>query len=231
MITIRKSNERGRHQEGWLDSRHTFSFHTYYDPNHMGFRDLRVINQDRVAPGQGFGMHPHRDMEIFSLVLSGALEHKDNLGNREVIGPYQLQKITAGTGVVHSEYNPSETEEVHFLQIWILPDRDGREPGYVLGDFSAAPRNALTPILNPDGSDGAARLYQDAAVYLGRIDAGEKVGYDLSPGRHGWVQVIAGELKVNGTPLEEGDGAAISDETQLQLEAVTAAEMLFFDLN
>jgi len=231
MITVRKSNQRGHHREGWLDSKHTFSFHTYYDPHHMGFRDLRVINQDRVAPGRGFGMHPHRDMEIFSLVLSGALEHRDNLGNREVIGPYQLQKITAGTGVVHSEYNPSETEEVHFLQIWVLPDREGREPGYVLGDFSAAPRNALTPILNPDGSVGAACLHQDAAVYLGRIDAGQRVGYELAAGRHGWVQVIAGELKVNGTTLQEGDGAAISEETQLQLAAVTAAEILFFDLN
>ena len=231
MITIRKSNERGRHQEGWLDSRHTFSFHTYHDPRHMGFRDLRVINQDRVAPGRGFGMHPHRDMEIFSLVLSGALEHRDNLGNREVIKPYQMQKITAGTGVVHSEFNPSDTEEVHFLQIWILPDRDGREPGYVLGDFSAAPRNALTPILNPDGSSGAARLYQDAAVYLGRIDGGNSVGYELPAGRYGWVQVISGELKLNGIVLKEGDGAAIREETQLQLQAVTAAEILFFDLN
>jgi quercetin 2,3-dioxygenase len=231
MITIRKANERGRHQEGWLDSKHTFSFHTYHDPRYMGFRDLRVINQDRVAPGRGFGMHPHQDMEIFSLVLSGALEHKDNLGNREVIGPYQLQKITAGTGVVHSEYNPSPDEEVHFLQIWILPDRDGREPGYVLGDFSAAPPNALTPILNQDGSAGAARLYQDAAVYLGRIDAGATLDYRLAAGRYGWVQVIGGEIQVNGTALTEGDGAAISDETQLQLQAVTAAELLFFDLN
>ncbi len=231
MITVRNSNERGRHQEDWLDSRHTFSFHTYHDPRHMGFRDLRVINQDRVAPGRGFGLHPHQDMEIFSLVLSGALEHKDNLGNRELIGPWQLQKITAGTGVLHSEYNPSATEEVHFLQIWILPDRAGREPGYVLGDFSAAPQNALTPILNPAGSEGAALLHQDAYIYRGRIEARADFDYRLAAGRYGWVQVISGTIEVNGTTLEGGDGAAISEETRLEFKGVAPAEFLFFDLN
>lgn len=231
MITIRKSNERGRHQEGWLDSKHTFSFHTYHDPRYMGFRDLRVINQDRVAPERGFGMHPHQDMEIFSLVLSGALEHRDNLGNREIIGPYQLQKITAGTGVLHSEVNPSPTEEVHFLQIWILPDRAGRNPGYVMGDFSAAPSNRLTPIVNPGGTEGAARLYQDASVYLGRIDAGTGLEYRLAAGRHAWIQVISGSILVNDIAMEAGDGAAVSDETLLRLAAVTKAELLVFDLN
>jgi len=230
MITIRKSNERGSHQESWLDTKYSFSFHNYYDPKHMGFRALRVINQDRVAAGRGFGMHPHEDMEIFTLVLSGALEHRDNLGNREVIGPYQLQKITAGTGVRHSEVNPSPSEEVHLLQIWILPEREGLEPGYVMKDFSAAAQNALTPLLNQDGSNGAARLHQDASVYLGRLDAGTTLDHALKNGRHAWVQVISGTVKVNDTTLKEGDGAAVSNETQLRLAAETGAELLLFDL-
>ena len=231
MITIRKSDQRGSHQESWLDTKYSFSFHNYYDPEQMGFRALRVINQDRVAPGRGFGLHPHEEMEIFTLVLSGALEHRDNLGNREVIGPYQLQKITAGTGVRHSEVNPSDSEEVHLLQIWILPERNGLEPGYVLRDFSAAGQNALTPLLNPDGCNGAAPLNQDAAVYLGRLEAGAVLDYDLKSGRHAWVQLISGELVVNGTILKEGDGAALSDEARARLEAGTAAEFLLFDLN
>ncbi|AMV73841.1 pirin family protein [Desulfuromonas carbonis] len=231
MITIRKSNERGSHQESWLDTKYSFSFHNYHDPEHMGFRALRVINQDRVAAGRGFGLHPHQDMEIFTLVLSGALEHRDNLGNREVIGPYQLQKITAGTGVRHSEVNPSNSEEVHLLQIWILPDREGLEPGYVMKDFSGAAQNALTPLLNPEGSNGAARLHQDASVFLGRLDAGTTLDYALKSGRHAWVQVILGRGEVNGTKLNEGDGAALSNESQLRLAAENDAELLLFDLS
>jgi len=230
MINVRPADERGRHQESWLDSRHTFSFHTYYDPRHMGFRDLRVINEDRVEAGGGFGMHPHRDMEIFSLVLSGSLEHRDNLGNREVIGPYQMQKITAGTGVMHSEFNPSGTDPVHFLQIWILPEREGLEPGYVIQDFSAAAQNRLTPILAPDGRDGSARLRQDAAVYLGRYGAGSGGSYRLDPGRHAWLQVISGEVALNGIALGPGDGAAVSGEEELTLAARSASEVLLFDL-
>lgn len=230
MLTIRKAAERGQHRESWLDSRHSFSFHTYYDPKHMGFRDLRVINEDRVAPTGGFGMHPHQDMEIFSLVLSGALEHRDNLGNREVIGPWQLQKITAGRGIRHSEVNPSASEPVHFLQIWILPERAGLEPGYEIKDFSAAPRDRLVPLLSPDGRDGSARLYQDASVWLGRFSAGGGADYPLAAGRHAWLQVMAGELDLNGRRLGPGDGAALSDEPGLQLKAPGDSDFLLFDL-
>jgi len=231
MLTLRKSKDRGHHQEKWLDSRHTFSFDTYYDPDHMGFRDLRVINEDRVSPDHGFGMHPHRDMEIFTLVLSGALEHRDNLGNREVIGPWQIQKITAGTGIRHSETNPSTTEEVHLLQIWIMPEEKGLEPGYVLKDFSSAPENRLTPILTPDGRDGSVQLRQDAAVYLGRFSAGGSAEFRLEEGRHAWVQVIRGELAANGQRMEEADGAAISEEEMLKLTTEKGTDLLLFDLN
>lgn len=230
MIIVRPSAERGLGQESWLESRHTFSFHTYQDPRHTGFRDLRVINEDRVQPGHGFGMHPHADMEIFSLVLAGALEHADDLGNREVIGPYQMQKITAGTGIRHSERNPSASEEVHFLQVWIRPERDGLEPGYALRDFSQAPANRLTPILTPDGRDGSARLYQDASVYLARLDKGLRLDYGLRPERHAWVQVISGRLEANETSLQTGDGAAVSEAQMIRLSTPDFAELLLFDL-
>jgi len=230
MLRIRKSQDRGLGRESWLESRHTFSFHTYYDPEQMGFGDLRVINQDRVKAAHGFGMHPHRDMEIFSLVLEGELEHRDNLGNAEIIGPYQLQKITAGTGVMHSEFNPSRTGEVHFLQIWIIPDRNGYDPGYAIRDFSTAPVGRLTPMLTPDGADGSAKIHQDASVYLGRLAAGSTIAYPLKKGRRAWVQVLKGQLTINGSELHEGDGVAIIDEDELSLGAGEESEFLFFDL-
>ena len=230
MLRIRKSQDRGLGRESWLESKHTFSFHTYYDPEQMGFGDLRVINQDRVKAGHGFGMHPHRDMEIFSLVLDGELEHKDNLGNAEIIGPYQLQKITAGTGVMHSEYNPSKTDEVHFLQIWILPDRDGHDPGYVISDFSAAPIGRLTPMLTPDGAGGSAKIHQDASVFLGRLAAGGAIDYPLIKTRKAWVQVLKGELRIKDSKLNEGDGAAVTEEEGLRITSETESEFLLFDL-
>jgi redox-sensitive bicupin YhaK (pirin superfamily) len=196
----------------------------------MGFSDLRVINQDRVEAGRGFGMHPHRDMEIFSLVLDGELEHKDNLGNTEIIGPYQLQKITAGTGVMHSEYNPSTTDEVHFLQIWIVPDKDGYEPGYVIKDFADAPTGKLTPMLTPDGADDSAKIHQDAAVYLGRLTAGSALDYAPEPGRKVWVQVLNGAITINGEKLQDGDGVAIVEEDGLNISAEHDSEFLLFDL-
>lgn len=230
MLTMRKSAERGLGREEWLESRHTFSFHNYYDPNQMGFSDLRVINEDRVKAGHGFGMHPHQDMEIFSLVLEGALEHKDNLGNSEIIGPYQVQKITAGTGVMHSEYNPSATEEVHFLQIWIIPDKKGYDPGYVVRDFSTAPQGVLTPILTPDGTGGSALIHQDASVYLGRLEQGTSASHSFDQNRKGWIQILSGNISANGVLLQQGDGAAIMDENLLDISAVEQSELLLFDL-
>lgn len=230
MITLRKADDRGHHRDHWLDSRHTFSFHTYQDPRHMGFRDLRVINEDHVQPGHGFDMHPHRDMEIFSLVLSGALEHRDNLGNREVIGPYQLQKITAGSGVLHSERNPSTTQAVHFLQVWILPERTGLEPGYEIRDFAAAADGQLTPILTPDGRQDSAHLHQDVAVYLGRLSSGGQISRPLAAGRHAWVQVLSGSVEINDAHLQAGDGAALSAEPEVRFTAREPAELLLFDL-
>jgi quercetin 2,3-dioxygenase len=229
MITVRPSAARGHAQHGWLDSRHTFSFADYQDPAHMGFRSLRVINEDRVQPGRGFPPHSHRDMEIITYVLSGSLEHKDSLGNGSVIRHGEVQRMTAGTGVTHSEYNPSPTESVHFLQIWILPERNGLPAGYEQQALDAA-GGRLRLVASPDGRDGSLVVHQDAAVLAARLAPDERVEHRLRPGRHAWLQVATGALEVNGTALHQGDGAAIGDESQLGIRATEASELLLFDL-
>lgn len=231
MITLRKSNERGRFTSDWLDSRHTFSFDTYQDPQHMGFRTLRVINQDRVAPGQGFPLHPHKDMEILSFVLEGALKHRDSLGNEGIIRAGQVQRITAGSGIRHSEVNPSQDEEVHFLQIWILPKVKGLEPGYETVSFVPTAPNRLHLLASPDGAQGSATIRQDVRLYTATLEAGQALTYRLDAGRHAWLQLIDGEVVLSGLTLAAGDGAAISEEEQLQFRATGEARFLLFDLN
>jgi hypothetical protein len=231
MITVRPSRERGHANFGWLDSHHTFSFGDYHDPKHMGFRALRVINEDRVEPGRGFGTHPHRDMEIISYVLEGALEHKDSLGTGSVIRPGDVQRMTAGTGVLHSEFNPSKSERVHFLQIWIVPDRARLQPSYEQKSFPAEDRkNRLRLIASPDGRDGAVTVHQDAALHAGVLDAGTRLRHPISPGRHAWVQVVRGAINVDGQELGQGDGAAVSDQEAIGIEAREPSEVLVFDL-
>jgi redox-sensitive bicupin YhaK (pirin superfamily) len=231
MIQLRKSSERGHARHGWLESRHTFSFADYYDPHQMGFRALRVINEDRVEPGQGFGTHAHRDMEIVTTVLSGALEHRDSLGNGSVIRPGDVQRMSAGTGIEHSEVNASKSERVHFLQIWILPERPGLAPGYEQMHFDAASRRgALRLVGSRDGRDGSVRIHQDVALYAALADAGQALELPLRPGRHAWVQLAKGALSLNGVDLAAGDGAAASDERILRLLAREPSEVLVFDL-
>jgi redox-sensitive bicupin YhaK (pirin superfamily) len=231
MITLRPSGERGRAELGWLDSRHTFSFSDYYDPKHMGFRALRVINEDRVAPGKGFGTHPHRDMEIVSYVLEGALEHKDSMGTGSVIRPGDVQRMSAGTGVLHSEFNASKSDPVHFLQIWILPERAQLPPGYEQKTFPEEERkNRLCLIAARDGRDGAITVHQDAAIYAGVLAAGASVTQRLAAGRHAWVQVARGAVELAGKRLAAGDGAAVSDEAEITLVAREPAEVIVFDL-
>lgn len=231
MITVRPSQERGHANHGWLDSYHTFSFANYYDPDHMGFRALRVINEDRVAPGRGFGTHPHRDMEIISYVLSGSLAHKDSMGNAATIGAGEVQKITAGTGIAHSEFNPSQTEGVHFLQIWILPEEAGLTPNYEEKMFPIETKQGQwRRIASRTGADGAVQINQDVELYATVLKAGEGRSLELRPGRYAWVQVAQGKISLNGVSLEAGDGAAISDETLLEVQAVSDAEVLLFDL-
>ena len=229
MITVRKAEERGHFDHGWLDTRHTFSFADYHDPAHMGFRHLRVINEDRVAPGQGFPTHGHRDMEIISYVLDGALEHRDSLGTGSVIRPGEVQRMTAGTGVTHSESNPSRREPVHFLQIWILPARRGLTPGYEQKVLDEK-RGALRTIASPDGREGSVTIHQDVALYAALLDEGTEVVHTPAPGRHAWVQVARGAVTLNGQPLAAGDGAAISDEPSLRLAGTAPSEVLLFDL-
>src|SRR5262249_53435358 len=210
MIEVRKAGERGATRLGWLDSRHTFSFGEYYDPKHMGFRTLRVINDDRVRPGAGFGTHGHRDMEIVSYVLDGALEHKDSLGTGSVLRPGTVQRMSAGRGVMHSEWNPSKEEGVHFLQIWILPEKQGIAPSYEERHFPAAERtNALRLLVSPDARDGSVKVNQDAEIWGAVIEAGNETTFELRPGRRAWLQVARGKLEVNGNALGEGDGAQI----------------------
>jgi redox-sensitive bicupin YhaK (pirin superfamily) len=231
MIAFRDRMARGHGRHGWLESFHTFSFGAYHDPAQMGFRALRVINEDRVIPGAGFPAHGHRDMEILSYVLEGALEHKDSLGTGSVIRAGDLQRMSAGAGVRHSEYNASRTEPVHFLQIWIVPERAGGEPGYEQKAFPAGERrNELILAAAPDGKDGAVTLRQDARLHLGRLDSGRAVEHPLAPGRGAWLQVARGLVALNGTEMREGDGAAIEDERRLAVEALTEAEVLLFDL-
>jgi redox-sensitive bicupin YhaK (pirin superfamily) len=231
MIRLRKSEDRGHADHGWLDTRHTFSFADYYEPRHMGFRALRVINEDRVQPGQGFGTHGHRDMEIVSYVLEGALEHQDSLGSGAVLRPGELQRITAGTGVRHSEFNPSATELVHFYQIWLLPERTGLQPSYEQRAFSSADkRGRLRLVASRDGRESSLLIHQDADLFLASLDDGEEVRHDLRPGRHAWLQALCGRVELNGQPLAAGDGAAVQEETALRLRGSGAAEILLFDL-
>jgi redox-sensitive bicupin YhaK (pirin superfamily) len=232
MITIRRADERGHFDHGWLDTRHTFSFASYHDPAHMGFRALRVINEDRVLPGEGFGTHGHRDMEILSFVLSGALAHRDSTGGEGVLRPGEVQRMSAGTGVMHSEFNGSKDEPVHFLQIWIVPDRAGHAPSYEQKRFPDSDRRGrLRLFASPDAADGSVAIHQDALVYGTIVAEGERVRHPLAPGRHAWVQVARGEVDLNGQPLRAGDGAAISDERELVLVGGGAGgEALVFDL-
>ena len=231
MLTIRPSEARGHVEFGWLDTRHSFSFGHYHDPAHMGFRALRVINEDRVDPGAGFDPHPHRDMEILTYVLSGALEHQDSMGNGSVIRPGDVQRMTAGTGVVHSEQNASATEPVHLLQIWLLPARTGLAPGYEQKAFPEAERRGrLRPLASADGREGSVTVHQDVTLYSALLGAGESVRHALDPGRHAWVQVARGAVSVNGETVRAGDGVALSNERSLALEASEDAELLLFDL-
>ena len=231
MIKLRKANERGHAEHGWLDSYHTFSFADYYDPQWMGFRSLRVINDDLVMPGQGFGTHPHRDMEIITYVLSGALEHKDSMGNGSVIRPGDVQYMSAGSGVKHSEFNPSKDEAVHLLQIWIQPDAIGVKPRYAEKSFKETPAGKLHLITSKTGRDGSIAIHQDADLWLGKLEAGQKVTHKLASKRHVWLHVAEGEVALNGNKLVGGDAAAISDENTLELSATKSAQVLLFDLN
>ena len=231
MITIRKSEDRGRADHGWLDSRHTFSFANYYDPAHMGFRSLRVINEDRVLGGTGFGTHPHRDMEILSYVLSGALKHRDSMGHEAILRPGDVQQISAGSGITHSETNASAVDPVHFLQIWIRPDRTGVPPKYEERSYAKAAPGVLHLVASRDGRDGSIPIQQDAEFYLGVLRSGDRVTQTLAAGRHAWVQVAQGEITANGVALRAGDGAALSEEPKLELTAGTPATVLVFDLN
>ncbi|MGL5805523.1 MAG: pirin family protein [Xenococcaceae cyanobacterium] len=239
MLTIRPAGDRGHAYHGWLDSYHTFSFANYYDPKHMGFRDLRVINEDRVAPGMGFGRHSHRDMEIITFVLEGAVEHKDSIGNIGTIKPGEVQRMSAGTGIQHSEYNPSDRDFTHLLQIWILPDRQGIEPSYEQVAFPLKERlGKLRLIASPDGRDGAVTIHQNVELYTAVLEPGNEVSYVLKPDRHAWLQVTKGEVTVNSHNLKAGDGVAICRrqcyaialEKELTAIANTEAEILLFDL-
>jgi redox-sensitive bicupin YhaK (pirin superfamily) len=233
MIVVRSSEERGRGQfGGWLDSRHTFSVANYYDPRHMGFRDLRVINEDRVAGGAGFPTHPHRDMEIISYVIEGAIEHRDSTGKQSVIRPGDVQRMTAGTGVTHSEFNPSPDDPLHFLQIWVLPERRGLTPSYEQRSFSDDERSdRLRLVVDPDGTDGAIRIHQNVRLYSGLLNRGTRISHEVLPDRHAWIQVVDGTLDVSGTTLTAGDGAAVSEADSLEIEAASKAHVLLFDLS
>lgn len=240
MLQIRPSAERGHLDHGWLDTYHTFSFGDYQDPRQMGFRSLRVINEDRVAGGQGFGMHGHRDMEIVTLVLSGTLAHQDSLGNGAPIRPGELQRMSAGTGIRHSEFNPSESEPVHLYQIWLLPDRAGHEPSYEQRAFAPAEQQGrLRLVASPDGAEGSLTIHQDARIYLANVATGTTVTHELTPGRHAWLQVLRGDVRLTAgeasqpaqpANLSAGDGVAVSDETRLAIEGTADAELMLFDL-
>ncbi|MGL4618494.1 pirin family protein [Chroococcidiopsis sp.] len=231
MITLRQSQERGHANHGWLDSYHTFSFANYYDPSHMGFRSLRAINEDRVQPGKGFGTHGHRDMEILTYVLEGALEHKDSIGNGAIVRPGEVQRMSAGTGIMHSEFNSSATEPVHLLQIWILPDRQGLEPSYEQKAFSVAERQGkLRLIAAKDGRDGAVTIHQDVNLYSAILQPQDRVTYQLQPNRYAWLQVARGAVTLNGHSLNAGDGVATSGAELLKISSDRDAEILLFDL-
>jgi hypothetical protein len=230
-VSVRKADERGRTDWGWLDSRHTFSFGEYHDPRHLGFRSLRVINDDRVAAGAGFGTHGHRDMEILSYVLEGAIEHKDSMGTGSVIRPGEIQMMRAGTGVMHSEYNPSKTEGLHFLQIWIVPDRRGLAPAYGQKPVDReAARRGFALLASPDGRAGSLQIAQDATLWLALLEKGEQRELPLRSGRSAWVHVARGAVDVNGHALSEGDGAAVTGTDAVTLAGTGSAEVLVFDL-
>ena len=231
MIRLRRSAERGHADHGWLDTRHTFSFAGYYDPRHMGYRTLRVINDDRVAGGGGFPTHPHRDMEIVSYVVDGALEHRDSLGTGSVIRPGDVQRMTAGTGVRHSEFNPSPDDPMRLIQIWIVPERDGLAPSYEQKRFPLEERTGrLQLVASGDGRDGSLTIQQDADLYATILEPGQKVEHSIRPGRGAWVQVIRGRVDLEGKTLAEGDGAAVENESSIELSGVEPAEVLLFDL-
>lgn len=231
MLTIRKAEDRGHANHGWLNTYHTFSFANYYEPKHMGFRALRVINEDRVSPGNGFGTHGHKNMEIITYVLEGTLEHKDSIGTGSVIQPGEVQRMSAGTGILHSEFNHSKSESVHFLQIWLLPEKEGLPPSYEQRNFSPAKTpGKLHLVAARDGRENAITVHQDVDLYAAVLEPGDRVSHSLQPQRHAWVQVARGAITLNGLSLDKGDGAAISEETDVVIEATTDAEILLFDL-
>ncbi|QDS88099.1 Quercetin 2,3-dioxygenase [Rosistilla ulvae] len=231
MIKVRKADDRGHADHGWLNTHHTFSFASYRDPAQMGFRALRVINEDHIAAGRGFGTHPHRDMEIVTYVLQGALEHKDSLGNGEVLRPGEFQRITAGTGITHSEFNPSADEPTHLYQIWLHPSRSGIVPSYEQKRFDDSElTNTLRMVASPDGADGSLSIHQDARIFLSKLDANHSAQTPLAEGRHGWLQVLRGSIALNGQAMATSDGAAISDESTLEITATTDAEIMLIDL-
>jgi redox-sensitive bicupin YhaK (pirin superfamily) len=231
MIKFRDRMTRGRTNAGWLDSRHSFSFGGYHDPKQMGFRSLRVINEDRLIPGAGFPSHSHKDMEIISYVLEGGLKHRDSLGNGSVIAPGEVQRMSAGTGITHSEYNASADLAVHFLQIWVIPSERGIPPGYEQKMLSQGGKDSLLELAaGPRGSDAAVEIRQDARMYVARLDVGSEVSYDLAPGRGAWLQVARGTVALNGIEMKDGDGAAIEGEPRLLVEGSAPAEFLLFDL-
>lgn len=231
MIHVRPSAERGYFDHGWLKTYHTFSFAGYHDPRHRGFRALRVINEDRVAPGRGFDTHGHRDMEIVTYVLSGALEHRDSMGHGEVLRPGEFQHMSAGTGIEHSEFNPSAAESVHLYQIWLFPREKNLTPSYSQQAFPASQRQGrLQLVASPDGRDGSLRIQQDASIFLSVLESGATLAHDLPSGRYAWLQVIRGDVDLNGQVLSEGDGAAVSEERALTIRGGSPAEIMLFDL-
>jgi redox-sensitive bicupin YhaK (pirin superfamily) len=231
MIELRKAEDRGHADHGWLDTYHTFSFGSYRDPQHRGFRSLRVMNEDFVQAGQGFGTHPHHDMEIVTYVLEGALEHKDSMGNGEVLRPGEFQRMSAGTGITHSEFNPSDKEPVHLYQIWLLPERTGIEPSYEQKRFDdGGMTNQLRLVASPNAEHGSLKIHQDAHIYLAKLDDGRQVTHELAANRHAWLQVLRGEVSLNDVPLKTSDGAAVSDESSLTIQAASNAEIMLFDL-
>ncbi len=231
MINVRKAADRGYADHGWLKAFHTFSFAGYVDRDHVQFRSLRVMNEDRVAPGQGFGTHPHNDMEIVTYVLEGALEHKDSMGNGEVLRPGEFQRMTAGTGITHSEFNPSSDEPVHLYQIWLFPDRKGHTPSYEQKRFPDEQlHNSLRVVASPDAEEGSLAIHQDAKIFLSKLDAGQSVEHPVAESRHAWLQLLRGKVTLNGQSLDTSDGAAVSDERLLKIEADGDAEIMLFDL-
>jgi redox-sensitive bicupin YhaK (pirin superfamily) len=234
MLKVRRADERGHANYGWLDTHYTFSFADYYDPANMGFRALRVINEDYVAPGRGFGTHPHNDMEIVTCVLEGALEHRDSTGSGGVVRPGELQRMSAGTGVTHSEFNPSKDAQTHLLQIWLLPERRGIKPSYEQRKFDETGRKGeLQLVASRDAREGSLAIHQDVDLYLSQLTSGQQVTHASAPGRHAWVQVASGAVKVNGTELHAGDGAALTGEPEIRIAANgngKPSEILLFDL-